>query len=217
MENAFESAIFISEKDKPLTWFLKQKDRLSYLNPDISDTIINIKILIKCGGELENAPKCRFVEPCSTEDYSHAMKDIITRTIVGKTWSRSPMESKMLLKTSKEDRRPEIPILKCNKCGSTSHLTNTCTKNTKVNEFKVIEEALCAEEKEESDQDSAISDDTPAEEHPIENITAFFEVTEFHTHLPQYGEDFYSLIIIHYFRMCKTKPAIGKGYNSGES
>ncbi|MBW0545471.1 hypothetical protein O181_085186 [Austropuccinia psidii MF-1] len=27
MENAFENAIFNSEKDKPLTWFFKQKDR----------------------------------------------------------------------------------------------------------------------------------------------------------------------------------------------
>ncbi|MBW0464780.1 hypothetical protein O181_004495 [Austropuccinia psidii MF-1] len=37
MENAFESAIFNSEKDKPLTWFLKQKDRLSVLHPDMSE------------------------------------------------------------------------------------------------------------------------------------------------------------------------------------
>ncbi|MBW0537720.1 hypothetical protein O181_077435 [Austropuccinia psidii MF-1] len=32
MENAFEIAIFNSEKDKPLTWFFKQKDRLSALH-----------------------------------------------------------------------------------------------------------------------------------------------------------------------------------------
>ncbi|MBW0478237.1 hypothetical protein O181_017952 [Austropuccinia psidii MF-1] len=37
LENTFESAIFNSEKDKPLTWFLKQKDRLSALHPDMSD------------------------------------------------------------------------------------------------------------------------------------------------------------------------------------
>ncbi|MBW0495355.1 hypothetical protein O181_035070 [Austropuccinia psidii MF-1] len=57
VENAFKSAIFNSEKDKPLTWFLKQKDRLSALHPDISDLMINIKILRKCGGELEHAIK----------------------------------------------------------------------------------------------------------------------------------------------------------------
>ncbi|MBW0515980.1 hypothetical protein O181_055695 [Austropuccinia psidii MF-1] len=68
MENVFESAIFSSEKDKPLTWFFKQKDRLYALNPDMSDTMINMKILRKFGGELEHAIKCRSVEPCSTED-----------------------------------------------------------------------------------------------------------------------------------------------------
>ncbi|MBW0490491.1 hypothetical protein O181_030206 [Austropuccinia psidii MF-1] len=47
MENAFESVIFNSEKDEPLPWFLKQKDRLSSLHPDMSDSIININILIK--------------------------------------------------------------------------------------------------------------------------------------------------------------------------
>ncbi|MBW0579221.1 hypothetical protein O181_118936, partial [Austropuccinia psidii MF-1] len=55
MENSFESAIFNAEKDKPLTWFLKQKDRLSALHPDISDSMINLKILRKCGGELKHA------------------------------------------------------------------------------------------------------------------------------------------------------------------
>ncbi|MBW0585385.1 hypothetical protein O181_125100 [Austropuccinia psidii MF-1] len=47
IENAFESAIFDPEKDKSLTWFLKQKDRLSALHPDKSDSMINMKILTK--------------------------------------------------------------------------------------------------------------------------------------------------------------------------
>ncbi|MBW0566984.1 hypothetical protein O181_106699 [Austropuccinia psidii MF-1] len=45
MENAFESSIVSSDKDTPPIWFLKQKDRLSALNPDMPDSIINIKIL----------------------------------------------------------------------------------------------------------------------------------------------------------------------------
>ncbi|MBW0516951.1 hypothetical protein O181_056666 [Austropuccinia psidii MF-1] len=207
MENAFESAIFNSEKDKPLTWFLKQKDRLSALHPDMSDSMINIKILRKFGGELENSIKCRCVEPCSTEYYINAMEDIITRTRIGKTWIRVPMESKMVTKTSREDKRPERPALKCHKCGRTSHLANTCTKKTKINEVQVIEEVQCTEEKEESDLDSAVSEDTPVEDYPIEKITALFEVTEIHTHLPQYSEDCHNLINIQGARMCKTKPA----------
>ncbi|MBW0489239.1 hypothetical protein O181_028954 [Austropuccinia psidii MF-1] len=55
MENASESDIFNSEKDKPLTWFLKQKDRLSDLHPDMSESMIDMKILRKCGGEARNA------------------------------------------------------------------------------------------------------------------------------------------------------------------
>ncbi|MBW0544645.1 hypothetical protein O181_084360 [Austropuccinia psidii MF-1] len=133
IENAFESAIFNSEKDKPLTWFLNQTDRLSALHPDMSDTMINMKISRKCGGELEHAIKCRFVEPCSTEDYINAMEDIITKTRIGKTWTKLPMESKMVPKISSEDRKLERPVFKCHKCGSTSHLANTCTKKTKIN------------------------------------------------------------------------------------
>ncbi|MBW0542535.1 hypothetical protein O181_082250 [Austropuccinia psidii MF-1] len=148
MENAFESAIFNSEKDKPLTWFLKQKDRLSALHLDMSDSIINMKILRKFGGELENSIKCRCVEPFSTEDYIIAMEDIITRTRIGKTFTRVPI---------------------------------------KINEAQFIEEVQFPEEKEESDLDSAVYEDTPVEDYPIENITAFFEVTEVHDYLPQYS------------------------------
>ncbi|MBW0574461.1 hypothetical protein O181_114176 [Austropuccinia psidii MF-1] len=170
MENAFESAIFNSEKDKPLTWFFKQKERLSALHPDMSDTMINVKILRKCGGELEHAIKSRCVEPCSTEDYINAMKDIITRTRIGKTWTRIPMESKMVPKIPREDKRPERPVLKCHKCGSTPNLANICTKKTKINEVQVIEGIQCTEEKEESDQDSAVCEDIPVEDYSIEKL-----------------------------------------------
>ncbi|MBW0506048.1 hypothetical protein O181_045763 [Austropuccinia psidii MF-1] len=116
MKNGSESAIFNSEKYKPLTWFLKHKDRLSALHPDMSDSTMNMKILRKFGGELGHAIKCRCVEPCSTKDYINAMEDIINRTIIGKTWTRVPSH----------------------KCGSTSHLANTFTKKTNINEAQVI-------------------------------------------------------------------------------
>ncbi|MBW0571098.1 hypothetical protein O181_110813 [Austropuccinia psidii MF-1] len=125
MENSFKSSIFNPEKDKPLTWFFKQKDRLSDLHPDMSDTMINIKILRKCGGELEHAIKSRCGEPCLTEDYVISMEDIITRTIIVKTWTKMPMESKIISNVPREYRKPEKPVLKCHKCGSTSHLANT--------------------------------------------------------------------------------------------
>ncbi|MBW0545370.1 hypothetical protein O181_085085 [Austropuccinia psidii MF-1] len=145
------------------------------------------------------------------------MEDIITRTKIGTTWTRVPIESRMVSKTSREDKRSERPVLKCHKCGSTLNLANTCTKKEKINEVQVNEKAQCTEEKEESNLDSAVSEDTPVEDYPIENITDFLEVTEVHTHLPQYSEDFHNLINIQDARMCKTKPAKGKGYTSGAS
>ncbi|MBW0559397.1 hypothetical protein O181_099112 [Austropuccinia psidii MF-1] len=111
--------------------------------------------------------------------------------------------------------KPGLQSLSNQKC--TSNLANNCTKKTNINEAKVIEEVQCTEEKEESDLDSEVSEDTPVEDYPIENITAFFEVTEVHTHLPQYSEDCHNLINIHDSRMCKTKPARGKGYTAGAS
>ncbi|MBW0464192.1 hypothetical protein O181_003907 [Austropuccinia psidii MF-1] len=120
----------------------------------MSDSRINMKILRKCGGELSHAIKCRCIVPCSSEDYINAMEEIITRTRIGKTWTRNFIESKMVPNIYIEDKRPERPVLKCHQCGSTSHLANTCTKKTKINESQIIEEVQCTEEKEESDQDS---------------------------------------------------------------
>ncbi|MBW0591572.1 hypothetical protein O181_131287, partial [Austropuccinia psidii MF-1] len=37
MENYFEEAIFNIERDRPMSWFLKQKERLTTLNPDMSE------------------------------------------------------------------------------------------------------------------------------------------------------------------------------------
>ncbi|MBW0570093.1 hypothetical protein O181_109808 [Austropuccinia psidii MF-1] len=105
----------------------------------MSDSMINMKILRKFRGEIEHATKCRCLEPFSTEEYINYMDDIITSTIIGKTWTRVPMESKMVSKNSRENKTPERPVLKCHKCGSTSHLANTCTKRTKINEVQVFE------------------------------------------------------------------------------
>ncbi|MBW0535646.1 hypothetical protein O181_075361 [Austropuccinia psidii MF-1] len=92
-----------------------------------------------------------------------------------------------------------------------------CTKKRKINEVQVIEVVQCTEEKQESDLDSAVSDSTPVEDCVIENIEALFEVKEVHTHLPQYSEDCHNLINIQDARLCKTKPARGKGYTAGAS
>ncbi|MBW0565319.1 hypothetical protein O181_105034 [Austropuccinia psidii MF-1] len=124
------------------------------------------------------------------------MGDIISKTRIGKYCIRNPVESKIIPKSSREDRRPERHVLKCHKCGFTSNFGNTFKKKSKINGVKFIEEVQCTEEKEESDQESKISDKTPVEDYHIENITALFEVSEVHTNLPQSSEDCYKLINI---------------------
>ncbi|MBW0593762.1 hypothetical protein O181_133477, partial [Austropuccinia psidii MF-1] len=87
----------------------------------MSDSMISMKILRKCGGELGYAIKCSGVEPCSTEEYINAMEDIISRTRISKPLIKKPMESKMISKISREDKKP---LLKCHKCGMNSSLAN---------------------------------------------------------------------------------------------
>ncbi|MBW0508318.1 hypothetical protein O181_048033 [Austropuccinia psidii MF-1] len=120
-----------------------KKNLFSALHPDMSYSMINMKILRKFGGVLEHLIKCRFLEPCLTEDCINAITDIITKTRIGKPWTETPMKSKIVPKTSREDRIAERPVIKCHKCARTSRLANTCTKNTKINEVQVIEEAQC--------------------------------------------------------------------------
>ncbi|MBW0523489.1 hypothetical protein O181_063204 [Austropuccinia psidii MF-1] len=94
MENLFEEDIFNIERDRHMSWFLKQKDRLTVLHPDMSETLVDKRRLKKCGGDLEHAIRSRYIEPCSTEDYINAMEDITARTKIGRNWYKTPMDNK---------------------------------------------------------------------------------------------------------------------------
>ncbi|MBW0473829.1 hypothetical protein O181_013544 [Austropuccinia psidii MF-1] len=74
MENPFEGEISSSGEYKPLSLFLKQRDRLSALHPDMSDSMISMKILRKFSVQLDHAMRCRFLELFSTEEYINAME-----------------------------------------------------------------------------------------------------------------------------------------------
>ncbi|MBW0504383.1 hypothetical protein O181_044098 [Austropuccinia psidii MF-1] len=138
MENSVEEAIFNIERDRPMPWFLKHKDRLIALHPDMSETMIHKRILKKCGGDLEHTIRRRWVKPCSTEDYINAIEDITARTEIGRNWYKPPMDNKTSGKPiPKPNKTHDKASLKCHKCGSTSHFANTCPKNTRVNEIEI--------------------------------------------------------------------------------
>ncbi|MBW0593851.1 hypothetical protein O181_133566, partial [Austropuccinia psidii MF-1] len=125
IENAFENSFFDPDKDKPLTWFLKQVERLNALYPEMSQKMVHMKILKKCGGELEHALRSRCIEPCSTEEYINALEVIVKRTKIGKTWKKLDIKSpnKPFIKKdkSKEAFKPNTSNnneqRKCHKCG----------------------------------------------------------------------------------------------------
>ncbi|MBW0568450.1 hypothetical protein O181_108165 [Austropuccinia psidii MF-1] len=94
VENSFEEAIFNIVRDRAMSWFLKQKYRLTALHPDMSETIIHKRILRKFCGDLEHAIRSRCIEPCSTEDYINSMEDIIISTKIGRNWSEYPIDNK---------------------------------------------------------------------------------------------------------------------------
>ncbi|MBW0544743.1 hypothetical protein O181_084458 [Austropuccinia psidii MF-1] len=203
-----------------MSWFLKQKNRLTSLNPDMSETMVHKRISRKCGGDLEHAIRRRCIELCSTEDYINAMEDITTRTEIGINWYKPPMDNKTSEKPIPKPNKPhEKAPLKFHKCGSTSHLANTCPQKTRISEIEIEKD----DTKETNDVPVNESDSEPSEEEElpyelsIENIHFSFEVTEVHTHLPQYSDECVDLIHVKDAKMHKAKPNRGKGYTAGSS
>ncbi|MBW0517986.1 hypothetical protein O181_057701 [Austropuccinia psidii MF-1] len=113
IENAFENSLFHLAKDKPLTWFLKKVEILSSLYPEMSQKMVHMKILKKCGGELEHALRSRFIEPCFTEEYINALEDIVSRNNIGRAWKKVDIKSpnKPFIKKDKprETFKPNTP------------------------------------------------------------------------------------------------------------
>ncbi|MBW0530201.1 hypothetical protein O181_069916 [Austropuccinia psidii MF-1] len=198
MENSFEEAIFNIERERTMSWFLKKKDRLTALHPDISETMIHKRILIECGGDVEHAIRSRCNKPLSTEDYINSMADITTRTKIGRNSYKPPMDNKPSGKTITKPNKPhDKDPLKCHICGSKYHLANPCPKKTRIND---IELDKVEDTKETNNLSLHESDSEPSEEEEgpielsIENLNISFVVTEVHTHLTQYSDEFMDLI-----------------------
>ncbi|MBW0522414.1 hypothetical protein O181_062129 [Austropuccinia psidii MF-1] len=163
-QNSFE-AIFNIERDRPMSWFLKQKDRLTALHPDISEKMVHKRILIKCGGDLENSIRSRFIEPFSTEDYINSMEDITTRTKIGGNWYKPPIDNKTSGKLISRSNKPQARApFQFHKCGITSHLANTCPKKTGIDDIEIDKGEY---KKEKNDVYFQESDSKPSEEEEI--------------------------------------------------
>ncbi|MBW0500980.1 hypothetical protein O181_040695 [Austropuccinia psidii MF-1] len=203
-----------------MSWFLKQKDRLTVIHPDMSETMIHKRILRQCSGDLEHAIRSRCIKPCSTEDYINSMEDITTIKKIGRNWYKPLMDKKTSGKPIPKPNKPhDKGLLKCHKCGSRSNLANTCPKKTRINEIEVDKIEYTKETNNISlhDSDSEPSEEEVPDELSIENINVSFEVTEVHTHLPQYSNECMDLIHVQDARIQRTKPSRGNIYTAGAS
>ncbi|MBW0522228.1 hypothetical protein O181_061943 [Austropuccinia psidii MF-1] len=150
VETSFEYAKFHSDKDKALPWLCQQKDRLTALYPDMSEFMIQRRILRRCGGDLENSVKRRTTEQSSAEDIINILEEVTTRTRIGSNrvnlktrfntpWKdsvdKNPKENSNDVKYISADM-----IRKCHIFQSTTLLANTCPKRGKINEIDIEKE-----------------------------------------------------------------------------
>ncbi|MBW0560533.1 hypothetical protein O181_100248 [Austropuccinia psidii MF-1] len=136
-----------------------------------------MKILKKCGGELEHALRRRCIVPCSTEEYINALEDIVTRTKIGITWKKLDIESpnNPFIKKDKpkEAFNPNTfnsnDQRKSHKCGGIGHLANNCLEKEKINEIVETEDHNDKEEESDSEKDTEESETSESAEINIIN------------------------------------------------
>ncbi|MBW0536432.1 hypothetical protein O181_076147 [Austropuccinia psidii MF-1] len=125
-----------------------------------------MKILKKCGGELENSVRSRCIEPCSTEEYINSLEYIVTRTKICGTWNKLDIKSsnKPFIKKDKP-REPFNPNTsnineqrKFQKCGGIGYLAINCLKKVKINEIVETENHNDKEEESDSKKDTEESE-----------------------------------------------------------
>ncbi|MBW0531286.1 hypothetical protein O181_071001 [Austropuccinia psidii MF-1] len=165
MENEFKNSFFEPDKDKPLTWFLKQVEIFNALYPEISQKMAHMKILKKCGGELEHALRSRCIEACSTQEYINALEDIVTRTNIGRTWKKvdikSPKKPSIKKDNPRETFKPNTPSndqRKCHKWGGNGTSANNCLKKENIKEILETNDHNDKEEESDSKKDTEDSE-----------------------------------------------------------
>ncbi|MBW0586405.1 hypothetical protein O181_126120, partial [Austropuccinia psidii MF-1] len=192
--------------------------------------MVHMKILKKCGGELEHALRSRCIEPCFTEEYINALEDIVTKTKIGRTWKKLDIKSsnKPFIKKDKlrEHFKPNESNIneqrKCHKCGVIGYLANNCLKKAKINEIVETEDHNEKEEEPDSEKNTEESKTLECDEIDMMNsqikiIYLIYEVLDVNSNLPQVGTSDTSLTKIQDAELYRTKPEKGMGYTAGKS
>ncbi|MBW0531940.1 hypothetical protein O181_071655 [Austropuccinia psidii MF-1] len=192
----------------------------------MSDFMIHRKILIQCGGDLENDVKSRTTEQSSAEDIMNILEEVTTRTKIGS----NRVNLKTRLNTSWKDSVDKSPkensnnkyksadtVRKLHIFQSTTHLANTCPKRGKINEINIEKEPDVEKDdiiEYNSDAKSSIFSESSKD---IENMNATFDIMESYSHLPQLSNGQLDLSKVQDAQLMKTKTNRGKGYTAGNS
>ncbi|MBW0580825.1 hypothetical protein O181_120540 [Austropuccinia psidii MF-1] len=171
--------------------------------------MVHMKILKKCGGELEHALRSRCIEPCSTKEYINALDNIVTMKKIGRTWKKLDIKSsnKPFIKKDKprEIFKPNTSNIneqrKCHKCG---------------------EDHNDKEEEPDSEKDTEESETSEIDEiniinAQINNIDSIYEVLGVNINWPQVATSQTSLTNIQDAKFYRTKLEKGMGYTAGKS
>ncbi|MBW0548211.1 hypothetical protein O181_087926 [Austropuccinia psidii MF-1] len=209
IEDEFENYFFDLDKDKTLTWFLKKAERLNALYPEVSQKMVHMKILKKCGGELEHALGSRCIEPCSGEEYINSLEDIVERTKIGRTWKKVDIKS-----PNKPFIKKDKPIHPFKPNTPNSNVQRKCHKRGEDHNDK---EEESDSEKDTEESESSESDEINIINAQINNIYLIYEVLDFNSKLPQFGTSDTSLTKIQDTKLYRTKPEKGMGYTAGKS
>ncbi|MBW0489972.1 hypothetical protein O181_029687 [Austropuccinia psidii MF-1] len=172
-----------------------------------------MKILNKCGGELENALRIRCIEKFSTEEYINALEGIATRTKIGRKWKKLNIKSpkKPFIKEDKPNAPNTSKKRKCHKCESIGHLANNCLKKAKINEIVETKDYNDKEDESYSEKDTEESETSESNEiniidAQINNIHLTYEVLYVNSNLQQVGTSDRSLTNIQDAKLYRTKP-----------
>ncbi|MBW0460632.1 hypothetical protein O181_000347 [Austropuccinia psidii MF-1] len=208
VETAFEYAKLNADKDKALPWVCQKKQRLTALYPDMSEVMIQRKILRQCGGDLEHAVKSRTTEKSSAEDIINILEEVTTRPKIGS--SRVNIKARF--------NKPWKSSVGKNPKENSNNMKFKSSDIGKINEIHIEKEPDVEKDdniiEENSDDKSAIFSESSKD---IENINCTFDIMESYSHLPQLSNGQLDLSKIEDAQLMKTKQNREKGYTAGSS
>ncbi|MBW0543503.1 hypothetical protein O181_083218 [Austropuccinia psidii MF-1] len=170
--------------------------------------MVHMKILEKCGGELEHALRRRCMEPCSTGEYMNALKDILKRTKVGRTWKKLAIKIQVSHLSKKINQK---------NISSAIHPIVMSKENATNLEDHNDEEEESDSEKDTEDSETSEIDEFNRINSQIKDIDLMYEVLDVNSNLQQVGTSDTNLTNIQDAKLYRTKPAKGMGYTVEKS